>query len=78
MCDTVILMAALNYVPVSRRDAACVAADRAERLARGGRAPQRLSATAAAAAAEALHGLGVDLSAVAARGKVVGFRRPSA
>ena len=65
-------MAALNGDPVSRRDAAGVAADRAERLARGGRAPQRLSA------AEALHGLGVNLSAVAAPGKVVGLRRPSA
>ena len=77
MSVCVILVAALNGVPVSRRDAAGVAADRAERLARGGRAPQRLSA-AAAAAAEALHGLGVDLSAVAAPGKVVGLRRPSA
>ena len=76
MSVCVILVAALNGVPVSRRDAAGVAADRAERLARGGRAPQRLSA--AAAAAEALHGLGVDLPTVAARGKVVGLRRPSA
>ena len=75
MSVCVILVAALNGVPVSRRDAACVAADRAERLARGGRAPQRLSA---AAAAEALHGLGVDLSAVAARGEIVGLRCPSA
>ena len=75
MSVCVILVAALNDVPVSRRDAACVAADRAERLARGGRAPQWCLS---AAAAEALHGLGVDLSAVAAPGKIVGLRRPSA
>ena len=55
---------------VPRGDAAAAA----ERLARGGRAPQR-----PLAAAETLHGFGVDLSAVAAaEGKVVGLRCPSA
>ena len=47
-----------------------VAAHRTKRLARRRRAPQRL----AAAHAEALHGLRVDLSAVAPAGQVVSFR----
>ena len=66
-----------------RRDAASIAAaaaDRAERLARGGRAPQ---CVAASAAAETLHGFGVAVAATAAaaasaHGEVVGFRCPSA
>ena len=65
-----------------RRDAASIAAaaaDRAERLARGGRAPQCV----AASAAETLHGFGVAVAATAAaaasaHGEVVGFRCPSA
>ena len=67
-----------------RRDAASIAAaaaaDGAERLARGGRAPQ---CVAASAAAETLHGFGVAVAATAAaaasaHGEVVGFRCPSA